>query len=92
MWELYNYFLNYVIMSGFFHLYVKNSPVNDTGLQQGHCASAKASTRHPASKDTLHFHGCSYQLIQLPAAHFIQVSDIEKHKSKQWMPVKNMCK
>lgn len=46
-------------------------------LQQSHCASAKASTRHPATKHTLHFHGCSYQLIQFPAAHFIQISDIE---------------
>lgn len=68
-----------------FHLYVKNSPVNDMCLQQGHSASTKASTCHPASKDTLHFHGCSYQLIQLRAAHFIQVSDIKKHRSKQWM-------
>lgn len=72
-------------MKDFLHLYVKNSPVNDMGLQQGHCASTKASTRHPASKNTLHFHGYSYQFIQLPAAYFIQVSDIEKHRSKQWM-------
>lgn len=86
LWKWHKYILNYGDYGRFFfYLYVKNSPVNDMGLQQGHCASTKASTRHPASKDTLHFHGCGHQLIQLPAADFIQVSDTEKHSSEQWM-------
>lgn len=58
-----------------FHLYVKYSRINCMGLQQSHSASTKASTCHPAAKHPVHLHGCSHQLIQLPAAHLIQVSD-----------------
>lgn len=58
-----------------FHLYVKYSPVNGVGLQQSHRASAETSACHPAAEHPLHLRGCSHQLIQLPAAHLVQVSD-----------------
>lgn len=57
------------------HLYVEYSPVNGMGLQQSHSASTESSTCHPATKHPLNLHGCKDQLIQLPAAHLIQISD-----------------
>lgn len=68
-------YIPHVCMNLCFHLYVKYSPVNGVGLQQGHRASAEASTCHSAAKYPLHLHGCSHQLIQLPAAHLVQVSN-----------------
>lgn len=57
----------------FFYLYVKYSPVNGIGLQQSHRAPAEPSARHPAAEHPVHLHGRSHQLVQLPAAHLVQV-------------------
>lgn len=58
-----------------FYLYMEYSPINGVSLEQSHRAPAESSACHPAAEHPLHLHGRSHQLIQLPAADFIQVSD-----------------
>lgn len=56
------------------HLYMLYGLVDGTGLQQSHSASTKSPTCHPAPIHTVHLHGCRHKLIQLFAAHLIQIS------------------
>lgn len=56
------------------NLHVAYGPVNSTSLHQGHGASTESSTCHPASEHPVHLHGHWHQLIQLAAAHLVQIS------------------